>query len=58
MKKCSTMDLQFIISKSLFLQDLLIRLPDSQLQDVLISPRKELVENLKKRIYVPPEMEN
>lgn len=58
MKKCSTMDLQLLISKSLFLQDLFIRLTDAQLRDVLISPRRELVENLKKRIHVRPEMEN
>jgi hypothetical protein len=58
MKKYSTMDLQLLISKSLFLQDLLIRLPDAQLRDILISPRRELVENLKKRIQTRPEMEN
>ncbi len=58
MKKCSTMDLDFIISKGLFLQDLLLRLPESQLQEVLIAPRKEFVENLKERIRIRLEMEN
>ena len=58
MKKCSTMDLQLLISKSIFLQDLFIRLTDAQLRNVLISPRQELVENLKKRIHSRLEMEN
>ncbi|WP_291859795.1 hypothetical protein [Marinilabilia sp.] len=58
MKNCSTMDLDYIISKSHYLQDLLLRLPDAQIREMLISPRRELVENLKKRIHARLEMEN
>ena len=58
MKNCSTMDLDFIISKSYYLQDLLLRLPDAQIREMLISPSTELLENLKKRIHLKLEMEN
>lgn len=58
MKKCSTMELRLLISKSQFLQDLFIRLPDVQLRDVLISPRQELVDKLKKKIHARPDMDN
>ena len=58
MKKCSTMDLDFIISKSYYLQELLLNLPEARLKEVLISPRREIVENLKKRLRIMPEMNN
>ncbi len=37
MKKCSTMDLDFMISKSYYLQELLLNLPEARLKEVLIS---------------------
>ncbi|WP_157202483.1 hypothetical protein [Marinilabilia salmonicolor] len=58
MKKCSTMDLDFMISKSYYLQELLLNLPEARLKEVLISPRREIVENLKKRLRIIPEMNN
>ncbi|PRY95974.1 hypothetical protein BY457_11722 [Marinilabilia salmonicolor] len=58
MKKCSTMDLDFIISKSYYLQELLLNLPEARLKEVLISPRREIVENLKKHLRIMPEMNN
>ncbi|RCW29123.1 hypothetical protein DFO77_13124 [Marinilabilia salmonicolor] len=58
MKKCSTMDLDFIISKSYYLQELLLNLPEARLKEVLISPRREIVENLKKHLRIMAEMNN
>ncbi|WP_462318475.1 hypothetical protein [Marinilabilia sp.] len=50
MKKTSTMNLDVIIARSLYLQELLIKLPEDQLSEVLVSPRYEIVESLKSRL--------
>ncbi|WP_181872122.1 hypothetical protein [Marinilabilia salmonicolor] len=52
------MDLDFIISKSYYLQELLLNLPEARLKEVLISPRREIVENLKKHLRIMAEMNN
>jgi hypothetical protein len=47
MDNISTMELDFIISKSLYLQSLLMKLPEPKLKNILVSPRKEFIETLK-----------
>ncbi|MBZ4676945.1 MAG: hypothetical protein JG782_1565 [Anaerophaga sp.] len=51
MDSISTMDIDFIISKSLYLQSLLMKLPEPKMKDILVSPRKEFIETLKLRLH-------
>lgn len=51
MDNISTMDIDFIISKSLYLQSLLMKLPEPKLKDILVSPRKEFIETLKLHLH-------
>lgn len=50
MKNISTMNLDVLIARSQYLQELLLKLPDDQLCEVLISPRYEIVETMKVRL--------
>ncbi|PWD98658.1 hypothetical protein [Marinilabilia rubra] len=49
MKNISTMNLDVIINRSLYLQELLLNLPEDRLKEMLVSPREEFVESLKIR---------
>jgi len=50
MKNISTMNLNAIINRSLYLQDLLLKLPEDRLREMLISPRQEVVKSMKVRL--------
>jgi hypothetical protein len=47
MKNFFTMNMNFVISKGLYLQSLILHLPEHRLKNVLIAPRKEILDNLK-----------
>jgi hypothetical protein len=51
MDSISTMDMDFIISKSLYIQSLLMKLPEHKLKNILISPRQEFIETLKLHLH-------
>jgi hypothetical protein len=50
MKKFFTMDMNFVILKSFYLQSLISHLPDHKLKGILVAPRKEILDNLKNKL--------
>lgn len=52
MDEISTMELKWLASKSVFIRQLMCSLPDKSLKQVLPAPRKEIVEQAKKRARV------
>jgi hypothetical protein len=58
MKNTSTIDIDLIISKSLFLRRLLLSLPDHELRKILVSPREEFIQSLKWHLQSPEKRED
>ncbi|MGM0597903.1 MAG: hypothetical protein ACQES9_12785 [Myxococcota bacterium] len=52
MDNTSTMDLDAIIRKSLYLQNLFLQMPEKSLEEVLPAPRGEFIRDLKEKLQV------